>query len=95
LALVVGDVVLANQLPGCLNRLRATIRKERLLDPIGSEGSDPCCELDRWRMSSPPVRVAIEILEQAERLGAREVEIRRELARGMPLSDALAKYGHV
>ena len=42
-----------------------------------------------------PNGIAIEILEQAERLGAREVEIRRELARGMPLSDALAKYGHV
>ncbi len=36
-----------------------------------------------------------EVLVEAERLTAVEVNIRRELSRGLSLADALAKYGHV
>lgn len=36
-----------------------------------------------------------EVLAEAERLTAVEVNIRRELSRGLSLADALAKYGHV
>jgi 4-hydroxy-4-methyl-2-oxoglutarate aldolase len=42
-----------------------------------------------------PAAVAERVLERAEELGAREVEIRRELARGLSLSEALARFGHV
>lgn len=36
-----------------------------------------------------------EVLVEAERLTAVEVDIRQELSRGLSLADALAKYGHV
>jgi hypothetical protein len=35
------------------------------------------------------------VLERAEKLGAREVQIRAELGNGLTLADALAKFGHV
>jgi regulator of RNase E activity RraA len=42
-----------------------------------------------------PRNVAEEVLERAEALQAREVQIRAEIAGGLSLSDALAKFGHV
>jgi regulator of RNase E activity RraA len=42
-----------------------------------------------------PSAVAEQVLERAEELGAREVQIRSELAGGLSLSEALAKFGHV
>lgn len=42
-----------------------------------------------------PAAVAKQVLERAEELGAREVQIRAELAGGLSLSEALAKFGHV
>ena len=42
-----------------------------------------------------PGDVAEQVLERAEELGRREVEIRAELARGLSLSEALARFGHV
>ena len=42
-----------------------------------------------------PRALAVEVLEAAEKLGAREVEIRRELGTGLSLADALAKFGAV
>jgi 4-hydroxy-4-methyl-2-oxoglutarate aldolase len=42
-----------------------------------------------------PAAVAEQVLERAERLGAREVQIRTELAAGLSLSEALEKFGHV
>ena len=42
-----------------------------------------------------PARVAEKALEQAERLTAKEVRIRRDLGSGASLEDVLKKYGHV
>ncbi len=42
-----------------------------------------------------PADVVEPVLERAEALGAREVEIRSELAAGLSLSEALARFGHV
>ncbi len=42
-----------------------------------------------------PAAIAVQVLEHAEALGIREVEIRREIAAGLSLGDALAKFGHV
>jgi regulator of RNase E activity RraA len=42
-----------------------------------------------------PAGIAEQVLERAETLGAREVAIRKELAGGLSLSDALTKFGHV
>ena len=42
-----------------------------------------------------PGDVAEQVLEQAESLGTREVQIRSELANGLSLAAALAKFGHV
>ena len=42
-----------------------------------------------------PASVAERVLERAETLGKREVEIRAELAHGLSLSEALARFGHV
>ena len=42
-----------------------------------------------------PAVVAEQVLERAEELQNREVQIRTELAGGLSLSDALAKFGHV
>ena len=42
-----------------------------------------------------PSAVVEEVLQRAEALGAREVRIRAELANGLSLSEALAKFGHV
>jgi 4-hydroxy-4-methyl-2-oxoglutarate aldolase len=42
-----------------------------------------------------PAAVAEQVLERAEELGAREAQIRTELAGGLSLSGALAKFGHV
>lgn len=42
-----------------------------------------------------PTDVVEIVLERAEAMGQRESEIRRELAAGLSLSDALAKFGHV
>ena len=42
-----------------------------------------------------PARVAEKVLEQAERLTAKEVRIRRDLGSGASLEDVLKKYGHV
>ena len=42
-----------------------------------------------------PATVAEQVLERAEELGEREVQIRAELAGGLSLSEALAKFGHV
>jgi 4-hydroxy-4-methyl-2-oxoglutarate aldolase len=42
-----------------------------------------------------PAAVVEDVLEKAEAIGAKEAEIRSELAAGLSLADALAKYGHV
>jgi 4-hydroxy-4-methyl-2-oxoglutarate aldolase len=42
-----------------------------------------------------PAGVVEDVLEKAEAIGAKEDEIRTELAGGLSLADALAKYGHV
>jgi 4-hydroxy-4-methyl-2-oxoglutarate aldolase len=42
-----------------------------------------------------PAAVAEQVLERAETLQQREVEIRAELARGLSLAEALARFGHV
>jgi len=42
-----------------------------------------------------PAELAEEVLQRAEELGAREVEIRAQLADGLSLSEALARFGHV
>jgi 4-hydroxy-4-methyl-2-oxoglutarate aldolase len=42
-----------------------------------------------------PARLAEQVLERAEMLQQREVEIRAELARGLSLAEALARFGHV
>jgi regulator of RNase E activity RraA len=42
-----------------------------------------------------PAGVAEQVLERAETLQQREVEIRAELARGLSLAEALARFGHV
>lgn len=42
-----------------------------------------------------PAGVAEQVLEHAEELQGREVQIRGELAHGLSLADALAKFGHV
>lgn len=42
-----------------------------------------------------PADVVEKVLIEAERLTAVEISIRQELSRGLPLADALAKYGHV
>ena len=42
-----------------------------------------------------PAEVSEQVLERAEELGRSEVEIRREIAGGLSLADALARYGHV
>ncbi|HEX6509072.1 MAG TPA: RraA family protein, partial [Chloroflexota bacterium] len=42
-----------------------------------------------------PARVVDEVLGQADAMGAKEREIRSDLASGLSLTDALAKYGHV
>jgi regulator of RNase E activity RraA len=42
-----------------------------------------------------PAEIAEQVLVRAEELGAREVQIREELAGGLSLSEALAKFGHV
>jgi 4-hydroxy-4-methyl-2-oxoglutarate aldolase len=42
-----------------------------------------------------PADLAEPVLERAEELGRREVRIRAELAGGLSLSEALAKFGHV
>jgi regulator of RNase E activity RraA len=42
-----------------------------------------------------PASVVEQVLARAEVLGASEVDIRRELADGLTLADALAKFGHV
>ena len=41
-----------------------------------------------------PAEMAVRILEDAEALGAREVEIRSELEAGLSLRDALVRFGH-
>jgi regulator of RNase E activity RraA len=42
-----------------------------------------------------PADVAEQVLERAEELQAREVQIRAELETGLSLGEALAKFGHV
>lgn len=42
-----------------------------------------------------PAAVVEQVLDRAEELGTREVQIRAELAGGLSLSEALAKFGHV
>jgi regulator of RNase E activity RraA len=42
-----------------------------------------------------PVRIALRVLTEAERLTAKEIRIRRDLGRGASLEDVLKKYGHV
>jgi 4-hydroxy-4-methyl-2-oxoglutarate aldolase len=42
-----------------------------------------------------PAAVAEQVLVRAEELGGTEVQIRRELADGLTLANALAKFGHV
>jgi regulator of RNase E activity RraA len=42
-----------------------------------------------------PAAVVEEVLEQAEAIGIREQEIRNELATGLSLAQALARFGHV
>ncbi len=42
-----------------------------------------------------PAAVTEQVLDQAERMGEREAAIRTEIAAGLSLADALAKFGHV
>ena len=42
-----------------------------------------------------PAAVVEDVLQRAEALGAVEVDIRRELAEGLSLSEALTKFGHI
>lgn len=42
-----------------------------------------------------PQTIVLDVLEKAEGLMEKEVQIRSELRKGMTLSDALKKYGHV
>jgi len=42
-----------------------------------------------------PAEAAVEVLERAEALSSSEEEIRAELRRGLPLAEALARFGHV
>jgi 4-hydroxy-4-methyl-2-oxoglutarate aldolase len=42
-----------------------------------------------------PAKIVERVLEEAERLTAIEVSIRKELSSGLTLAEALAKYGHV
>jgi regulator of RNase E activity RraA len=42
-----------------------------------------------------PARVAEKVLEQAERLTAKEILIRRDLGKGASLEDVLKRYGRV
>jgi regulator of RNase E activity RraA len=42
-----------------------------------------------------PARVVGDVLEKAEAIGVREQEIRNELATGLSLAEALARFGHV
>jgi regulator of RNase E activity RraA len=42
-----------------------------------------------------PAELAEQVLERAEELGTREVQIRADLAAGLSLSEALTKFGHV
>lgn len=42
-----------------------------------------------------PSHLVAEVLAKAEALTEKEVEIRRELARGLTLTDALARFGHI
>src|SRR5262249_49654463 len=42
-----------------------------------------------------PANVVEQVLDRAETLQSREVEIRAELARGLSLAEALARFGHV
>lgn len=42
-----------------------------------------------------PAAVVEEVLDQSEKMGAREEEIRREIASGLSLGEALSKFGHV
>jgi regulator of RNase E activity RraA len=42
-----------------------------------------------------PARVVAPVLDEAERLTRKEVEIRAALSAGMSLADALARFGHV
>jgi regulator of RNase E activity RraA len=42
-----------------------------------------------------PQDLILDVLEPAEKLTAKEVEMRTQLADGMSLADALAKYGAV
>ncbi len=49
----------------------------------------------RTARSSSRRRSSSEVLERAEAIGAKEKEIRAELAAGLSLAEALAKFGHV
>lgn len=42
-----------------------------------------------------PAAVVPDVLERAERMGAKEATIREELAAGLSLAEALARFGHV
>jgi regulator of RNase E activity RraA len=42
-----------------------------------------------------PARLVEDVLERAEKMGAREEEIRSEISSGLSLAEALAKFGHV
>ena len=42
-----------------------------------------------------PLEHTLSVLEEAERLTIVEKKIRKEIASGMSLADALKKYGHV
>ena len=42
-----------------------------------------------------PAAVASHVLDRAEALGMREAEIRRAIASGLSLADALTRFGHV
>jgi regulator of RNase E activity RraA len=42
-----------------------------------------------------PASVVEQVLEEAEKMGAREEQIRTEIGSGLSLAEALAKFGHV
>jgi len=78
--------VLASQVPAFLPGATATSVEVRPGDMILADDDGAIVV---------PRELAEQVLERAEELGSREVEIRRELGEGLSLSAALAKFGHV
>ena len=70
LGLAVGDVVLAGELPGGLDRLGAAGGEEHAVDAVGRQPGEPVGELERRRMRRAPDRAEGELLQLLGRDGA-------------------------